>query len=309
MIRILHRKITVFGIGSWVALLLAIFGIPSFVPTTQQMIESGNFAAAAPVLGYGLLFLLVLSWGLIAWREFVYAHKARYAEASPNLHQAFHSLRDAYFAVITNGSDDQVMGLLRQSLQSAATVFTTISGVNCRMCIKDLYCADPKANPPERGFITKDLCRSDRSVGPMGTQNELDWITENSDFYLLFADPQKKYFFSNNLPKLAKRVNYKNSHWDSDVYAEKKFPYNSTIVWPIRKCLEGDIQGFPRAHPWHDTLGYLCLDSKSKNVFNERYDSEIGMAYADALYSFIKILSERGSLPDDTTNQPNQEEA
>ncbi|WP_041286424.1 hypothetical protein [Desulfomonile tiedjei] len=60
--------------------------------------------------------------------------------------------------------------------------------------------------------------------------------------------------------------------------------YRSTIVWPIRKILEGGD---------HDTWGFLCIDSIRPHVFVIDSDFPIGAAVADTLYVLLKEMDDR----------------
>jgi len=53
------------------------------------------------------------------------------------------------------------------------------------------------------------------------------------------------------------------------------------MVWPIRRMQTNDGALEP------DVLGFLCVDSGARGVFNRRYDFEIGAAFADVLYVYI----------------------
>ena len=105
-------------------------------------------------------------------------------------------------------------------------------------------------------------------------------VDENSDFEELMkadSEPDTIRFLHNNLPY----TGYKNSHYESEKLQSGKMDYASTIVWPIRKKIEDKPD---------DLLGFLCVDSKSRNVFEERYDVEIGAAYSDVLYTLLQPI-------------------
>jgi len=66
--------------------------------------------------------------------------------------------------------------------------------------------------------------------------------------------------------------------------------YFSTIVWPIRKVLEEDAGDVTPMMEDQDIIGFFCIDSLEKNIYNREKDVEIGHAYADALYTILKPL-------------------
>jgi hypothetical protein len=266
-----------------VAALVTIIGIPiALIRITE--------GPAGTVLAILVCLLCALAWILLAVEEFRWHRKARYAEAQPSCHLAYHALRDASFALLSGADDWVICDYLKGSLHSLSAAFSLITGVHCRVCIKELICSNPKAEPKDRGLVTRTLCRSEEVPEPPMADSE-DWITENSDFYLLFKNPEQRCFCRNNLPRLLPK-GYRNSHWTSDVIESKCFPYVATIVWPIRKSLPKMGQSVGALHEDHDILGYLCVDSSTKNVFEERYDFGLGAAFADTLYSLLRTWRE-----------------
>jgi hypothetical protein len=51
----------------------------------------------------------------------------------------------------------------------------------------------------------------------------------------------------------------------------------------------------PDIHP--EVLGFLTIDSESRNVFEERWDSQIMFAVADALYPAIRAYLAAQNTP------------
>ncbi len=231
------------------------------------------------VLGSYVLIILVVA----IWREIVYARKARYAEAMPKIHMILHCLRDA-FAQIYTSERNHSKRLIEEALSFFASSFSLITGVHCRSCIKTIEYEGDRED--ERNFYVSTFARG--STPPSGDpqeptpRHEKDWLSENSDFLLLFRTKDNK-FISNNLGKLD---GYQNSHWpDGLVEREKfiknrKYDYVSTIVWPIRKR---NIQERTLA-----VNGFLCIDSKTQGAFGYRYDIDVGAIFADSLYFFLE---------------------
>lgn len=239
----------------------------------------------ANIFAIYICLIASISWILLIIREFTYSRKARYAEASKSMHNSFHALKNAWSALHNNDSDDTILQFIKISLTNFSQSFTLITGVHCRVCIKQLVFYNDQAEPKERGFITNDLCRSEDE--PTSVNQGIDWISDNTDFYDLLNN-QKGYFFHGNLPGYK---GYKNSHWTEDVWSSKKFPYVSTIVWAIRHTDQPNsdfVFG-------QDTIGFLCMDSKARNAFNERYDIDIGASYADVLYMILNVMLDRQS--------------
>lgn len=66
----------------------------------------------------------------------------------------------------------------------------------------------------------------------------------------------------------------------------KEWPYVSTIVWPIRKRLAKA----PETDERLGCLGFLCVDTKGRRSFRERFDTWLGASYADAVYEVMQAL-------------------
>ena len=64
-------------------------------------------------------------------------------------------------------------------------------------------------------------------------------------------------------------------------------PYRSTIVWPIQ---QRESRLLPlRANV--GCIGFLAIDSESRNVFRENWDFPIGAAVSDSLFHPLKFYA------------------
>lgn len=231
------------------------------------------------ILGSYVLIILAVA----IWREIVYARKARYAEAMPKMHMTIHCLRDAFTQIYTS-EQNHSKRCIEEALSFFASSFSLITGVHCRSCIKTIEYEKDRGN--ERNFYVSTFARG--STPPSGDLQEpiprrkKDWLSENSDFLLLFRTNDNK-FISDNLGKLD---GYQNSHWPDglvereEFIKNRKYDYISTIIWPIRKrnIHEGTLA----------VNGFLCIDSKTRGVFGYRYDVDVGAIFADSLYFFLE---------------------
>lgn len=243
--------------------------ILSAIPLFTQLPQFTGVVFAVYI--YSLAVALVL-------REIHFSRKSRYAEAIENLHACSHKLRDAADAIKSN-NDELAFESIKESLIPFASAFSLITGTHCRACIKSIVREDKEygSNPD---ISTETFCRSETSSADMPKNKAL--IQSNSDFIDLFSY-KKTSHFSNDL---SKDNPYLNSNWPTDSEERKKFikhkqyPYISTIVWPIRSRTG---EGNPLV------IAFLCVDSKITNIFDRRYDIEMGAIIADTLYT---ILSE-----------------
>ena len=282
----------------WVNLIASVFTI-IFIPLTLTLSITSDQDKTSIARGLAIFlclmtftFLVLLIIEEFRWRrkEFRWHRKARYAEAMEFFHKTNHAIRDGWWHHIAEHDASSIQEKLEVSLKEFAAGFSLITGVHCRACIKQLYLANPEAEPlerVERDLRTKTICRSEESA--VSNKNEIDdWLTDNSDFLVLFREPNRKYFVGNDLVgDLSK--GYKNSHWSTEDIKSGRFDYRSTFVWPIRKALPSgaEFENGSSWHPNHDVFGYLCIDTQARNVFNERYDLSVGAAVADCLYPFL----------------------
>jgi hypothetical protein len=232
-----------------------------------------------------------------------YARDARYARATPNLHNAFHKLRDATVVRMLNPSNSEAfLSEVQRSATDFAMAFSTITGATCRVCVKQVQQRTPRLSHVHkepldlRQIAVFDLCRSTDITALQNVPSPADWVDDNSDFEELFVG-STSCFFANDLRELAHRGQYKNSHWTADTLQKQTYEYLSTIVWPIRRAFR-DPSAARELHAissLHDLLGFLCVDSKKPDIFDRSTDYEIGAAYADTLYMVLKPWAEERS--------------
>jgi len=278
------------GLLQWLSHIAA--GITIIGAPISFFILIGQDQIVTAILAVAICLLLALSWVLLIWREFAYSRKARFAEATECIHQCFHNLRDAWFSMLSGDSENTFKEHLLSSVKSFSSAMTLISGVHCRVCIKDIVCPDPSIEPIERALKVETICRSEES-SITDRQTQDDWISRNTDFNDLFMEPSKRFFICNDLNKLA---GYQNSHWTQVTRVKKEYEYFSTIVWIVRKVFQGKVNFVESYHPDHDCIGFLCVDSMARGAFRRRFDVNLGMAYADALYIILKSWREKKRL-------------
>lgn len=218
----------------------------------------------------------------------------RYTSTFNCLHACAHAWRDAYCA-LPDGKN-AVTPLLQQGVSHFAAAFSQLTGVTCRACIKVIININPKKpkNPKKtnkknkidpKNFHTITLCRNENTK----TSEDKDKPTplnENSDFLSLFTK-KDNFFLSNDL---SLTYDYRNSSWPNGHKEIEQFikageyDYISTIVWPVRIGPTGGDKM---------VIGFLCVDSKEKNVFVKEFDVNYGATLCDlmspVLDQYIKI--------------------
>lgn len=194
------------------------------------------------------------------------------------LHMVFHRLRDAASLNLLNRSSDMnhFLYVLRSASDEIADCFSGMTGHACRVSVKQVL--DKGGGVP----AVVDLSRS----GTIPLRRTLDLIEHNSDFEELMVGTSP-YFLCNNIAKLRSTGNYKNSH----IVDGQALPYNSTVVWPVRKTLDqppvGDSPKIEAVSDWQDIIAYLCVDSPETDVFSEEH-IWVGAAIADGMWSVLR---------------------
>jgi len=258
------------GAVQYISLFAALITVAGFV--LEIFIEDGNTVESIVLAAFVPALVIALIAEDIRWHR-----KARYAEAHSNLHSAYHNLRDAWYALNEGSDDATVRDIMAKSLGAFANAMSVICATNCRACIKDLYYdKEEGASTADRNYKIQTALRDDPTQPePDGT----DWLSDNSDFRYLFKNANEKRFISGDV---VNEPGYHNSHApDGDLTC---LPYRSVLVWPIRKRRNSP----DRDSPDHDLIGYLCVDTMARHTFWDRYDTEIGAAYADTLYQMLK---------------------
>ncbi len=224
----------------------------------------------------------------------------RYAQAVLYLHYINHIIRDHQAS--RKFTKDDLHEIMQEIVDATAHCFSLLTGKRCRCCIKEIVDKD----------IVKTVVR-DRisSSQTREAPSEVHKIGENTDFSSLFygKNGYVRYFHCGNLLKLWRVHKYENSSFRhvgepsiKSIFAFSmvrnwRLPYKSLIVWPIRYIPPGtewpilndeDMQQLPpEKRPV--IMGFLTVDCRSKNVFDEYYSSELGAAIADALFTMMDV--------------------
>jgi hypothetical protein len=265
---------------------------------------AGGEPFAQNVATYYVLGVATFLAAYVGVQEYRYARRASYAETLRPLHVAVHALHDGWPTVPTM-SQNEFERHIQDILDAVAQAFSIATRTTCRACVK-VISVDPSAPSLDsldrdrraRHLLVRTLIRDSVSQIP-GKDTTADFLTENEDFHQVFLEPSRRVFFENDLVARRKKGHYSNSHFPSDFDASKDpwpLQYRSTMVWPIKMLGQSS-----NLHDDHEILGFLCVDSPSKNVFVERYDFEAGALVTDALYMFMKAFFDSNS-PTENSN-------
>ena len=290
-------------VAAFVALIIVIRDYCSIAKTQHEVITNATISGL-------LIIFLVYS----VYREFTISRKEKYANINSHQHRCIHLLRDLQTIILRSQSHSDhsnnisldTIGSCNSILESLLTEFSSLysmlTGTLCRTSIKSIYEHDNKLYVYT---LARDAKSSDlNSESDMKRYNDhQDALEENEDFNLLYDGfgPNKRCFFCNDL---SSRRNYSTSSYKlygfptseisffdkviSFTKVDKNWPlpYNSTIVWPIQ---QRETNTLKLDEP--ECIGFLAVDSESKNVFKRKWDFHIGAEIADALFHPLLLLS------------------
>lgn len=268
----------------------------------QYVVDQNVKGIIASIYAFSITGILLVA---AAWREYQTIRKERYANITPYLHQAFHELRniESYLELRSpaeNASANEheqhvshIRAMLRDVLDRMVLVFVSLTSTYCRASIKLTY---------ERNghlyFYTlvrdKGSEQKLRELDRKRVRDNHDQMNGNRQFARLFSDEEECWhFISNDLtteagftttsmtaynPSFAHSINPKGL-WDRIRNNSWSLPYKSTIACAVRQGRFDQADNIDQV-----VLGFLTIDSESRGVFDERWDTQIMFALADALY-------------------------
>lgn len=231
----------------------------------------------------------------VGWRQSPGGRLRRnsgFAEAMPHLHSAAAALRDAALVRIRRDRQEGQLGeflvQIFQFLNAVASAFEAVTGTPCRVTLKQVVIDDGPLS-------VQDLSRS----GGGRIRRGRDLVEENTDFEVLVKG-DADWFLCNDLPTRWRAGQYKNSHWQATPGFEP--PYRSTLVLPVDKAFDApldvafDGQELGELDAASSLLGFLCIDTRGTDAFDEATDVALGAALADSLYHVLRpYLTYQGS--------------
>lgn len=247
---------------------------------------------ASPDAKVGLFLLALFAAFFLVYaitQEYRLSRKARYAEALPSIGRA-HLL-----AMGQEHDTDREIQLVAQDVcDRLSQTLSMVTGTRCSVCVKVIESEAPTTGQLKELEVST-LCRDDQSYErPLQAVGVDHPLVGNTDFLQIFKNPDHpglNTYLENHLPR---RLDYENSSFH--VYGEPydwgprwwqrlirytvswPLPYKSTVVTPIYP-LEPDDED--------RLLGYLCVDSRSRGVFDSRYDVPVLRSVAAALHPLL----------------------
>ena len=273
----------VFGYITGSASIVGLIGAP-FVIQNQDTL---NYL----YMGF-LSFLVVL---LIIHAVLVEKRKLhRYAQTVFHTHFAQHLVRDA-LSELEVSQTDNIKTTTEKILDAIANCFSITCGKTCRASIVEL------SDKFELTVPARDSMSQIRSTPRV----KKHFLKDNTDFKNLWYSINgcSRYYLNNNIVKSWIKHSYDNSCFSEANEPEvksllgityvKNWPlnYKSALILPIRYVSKFDPpkEGDSLSPHW-DYYGFLCIDSVSKDSFDERYSPELGAIYADMLYTYFNQI-------------------
>ena len=231
------------------------------------------------------LLIIGLLLALVS-RELMSGRKYRIAHAQEYMSKSIVSLKNYWDAIFVmkegriEVNKEAAKVATKESLRYVEQYFSTVTGAPCRACIKMNINLPSTVSANDRdSLIVKTFARSDDAVLNNKDSNN-DTVGSNTDYSEIVTNG-KRYYHVKNIDKIR---NYQNSHINptSNEKRSKQLGYNTSFVWPISLKKENSDPTI---------RGYLCVDSKTAGVFNEKYDYEAGAMIASFYYLFLTKYS------------------
>ena len=219
---------------------------------------------------------------------------------SQGFHDILHLIRDCYgdlMGVTENETYKRPFDFRKYMTENVMKITNILSDNlteathnKVRACVKVFdFIENEETDKDKMKLIT--LARSGISnVNNMISEHHMHiMLNENTDFEYIFDikegynEERKHFFISDDLIKLYNKGKYKNSNnkW--------KELYRTTIVMPIRFLINPEEDNNTEKS-YYDIIGYLCIDSKKKNLFsikNRGFIIEYLEGIADILYVYL----------------------
>ena len=234
---------------------------------------------------FSIRYLSILFKNIIKYLNTIY-RESTYRESIITLKFIFSNLRILRYKQFT---DEEFMEKMKILCNELAGLFNKQNKSICSVSIKvpvngvintKSIIADCKV----RNLIRDSTASDDRDVPKYISKEHT--ILGNTCYRkivdnLLTKNFSKLHYINQNIPK---SVEYDNT--SKNTYGNGSLKYDSEIVVPIFPSIgEGDRE--------YDILGFLCVDCKEINKFEEKYDIPLIAGVADGIYD---ILEKRNDL-------------
>lgn len=260
--------------------------VGSALSSTWALVHKGALSQTILAMTLGLLALAFMGLSFHLQREQAKEaeserRRARHAQSLTHLSDSLAALRTGSTLMSWGEHPSAFTQFAREAVDAMAAAMSTATGRKCRVIVKTIFAPGGREDVAVKTFTSSEVVVSRRDPSTTGS---LDWVKENTDFDEIFYQ-SKEYFLSNNLEH---ERGYKNSHFTPQSLSAG-YPYLSTIVWPIYGPEDGGTGG------WH-ILGFLCVDTKEADSFDESLDVVVGQALAPVWYMALQRYDEASEV-------------
>lgn len=274
------------GVITIMSAVIGAFKINSIVSDLPDGRYQVNINSILTYLVVALIFLLVIVF--LQMRKYGQLLQKARKVTTKNYYNFLHDFRNQYFEMIKehkinsgtnqkhklemltqNTKEYMIKGLnyLCEIVSSAAR--DEISG-----CIKviDNIGGDGKSIDLQKAKI-KTFCRSnstdiERISRDALVENDASVkIVDNTIFYEILRGNSSSYFYQKDLKEYAKKLEAAGEEYKNSSSQYWKY-YRGTVVAPIRIAKERLY--YEQSNSGFDVIGFLCIDTKSPNVFREK---------------------------------------
>lgn len=241
----------------------------------------------------------------VCWRQWALMRKERYAGALASLHHAMHEVRNLQTYIELNERKDgfdadhhrrfrgDCKVIASRALDHVSRAFGTVTSTHCRASIKLFYEKDGQAyvyTLARDGASAQRLEEMDRRR----VEADHDPLKGNRKMAALFDDANEDWrYLCNDLTREGGFASTSITAYKPDratsVVADRRewpLPYRSTLTAVIRQG------SFTLCEEVSRTIGFLCVDSEARGVFEDRWDTQFLFTVADAMYHPLKGYSE-----------------
>lgn len=288
-----------------VASILAFIRIERIVPETAQ----GMVYA---------LFLVLTTLALALYIFIIHVRKLnRYADIPPFIHFVNHTVRDVLTRTrkriakktFSDGDIEEIEQATVSILNAISQCFSILTGSHCGVCIKEILDPEKEGDRPRLTIAYRDSY-SQMTRGVDDSLQECHVIDADTPCASVFSGENgcHRGYLCNDVKHEWTRENYVSPSFERYGGPPQFFTifgltlvrnwclhYKSTIVSPIR------FRSYPRNGgqlsssgkkfaPRSDYWGFLCVDAKKRNLFNESRHREVIAAFSDALFLYFNEL-------------------
>lgn len=246
-----------------------------------------------------LLVLTIIGLLIKLWK-YRKLSKARLRNGSEVLHRLTHEFRDVLFDVLHYYKSDQlnqallsncVENFLKRSLDLLCKIMEDYTGCEVCSCIKLIeYDEEIKIETARATVFCRSANTNNERINYDRQPHEV-YVKDDTALMQVVGENAKDHFSCADLKKYREQHSkekafYKNPNQNWENY------YIGTFVVPIR--IEYKRLFFMKHKESYHVIGFLCLDSLSKNAFlanQERYNADMIKAFADLFYVVLNKYS------------------